>query len=115
MSKNFEPALPEIPDYLQTTGPVTLSSIRKSRGATMRGKSGLDVRHKDIASEMEVYLNQTVFDMSLRLDAIERYVQSDNARKVEQPEIMNHIAEVLKELKLCADIGNFAIKGIRGQ
>lgn len=115
MSTNSEPDFPELPDFLQKTGTVTLSGIRKSREATMRGKSGLRPNHEDVASEIELYLNQTVFDMSVRLDAIERYAHNGNVPKDEQLEIVDHLGELLRELKLCADIGNFAIREIRGQ
>jgi hypothetical protein len=58
---------------------------------------------------LEFYLNQTVFDLSGRIDEVERFFKNKTRVEAAPPEIMKHLAEMLRELKLCADIGNFAL------
>lgn len=98
-----------LPDFLQAKGPVTLNSIRKSRKATARGKSVQPIHYENDAVEVQVYFNQAIFDLSLRIDEVERYLKNKARAESAPPEILKQLTETLRELKLCADIGNFAI------
>jgi hypothetical protein len=109
MSTVPTPEITPLPDSLQTQEPVTLSSIRKFRETTMRGKDRKPLRSAHVSVELEVYLNQTTFDLSLRVDEVERYLKNEARAETAPPEIVNQLAEILKEIRFCSDIGNFAI------
>ena len=98
-----------LPDFLEVKGPVTLNSIRKSRKATARGKTVQPIHYENDAVEVQVYFNQAIFDLSLRIDEVERYLKNKDRSETAQPEVLKQLAETLRELKLCSDIGNFAI------
>jgi hypothetical protein len=109
MSTAPTPKVPPLPDFLRSQEPVTLISIRKFRTTTMRGKDREPIQIAPLAAELEVYLNQTVFDLSMRIDEIERYFENEARVEKAPPEIASQLAEMLRELKFCSDIGNFAI------
>ena len=98
-----------LPDYLQTEGPVTLNSIREARKATARGKSAPVAHHQSTAVELQSYLNFASFDISCRIGDVERHLKSKERAETTPPEILEQLAEALRELKLCSDIGNFAL------
>lgn len=102
---NLEP----LPDYLQTEEPVTINSIRKARKATARGKSAAVANHESNTVELQSYLNFAAFDISCRIGDVERYLKSKERAETTPPDIREQLAEALRELKLCSDIGNFAI------
>jgi len=109
MSTSPIPNIAPLPDFLQTQEPVTLRTIRKSREATSRGKSGESIHYESPAAELEVYLNLAVFDFSMRINEVERYLKNETRSEATPPEIVSQLGEMLRELKFCADIGNFAI------
>ena len=109
MSTNPTHHLPPLPDFLQSQEPATLASIRRLRTTTMRGKDREPLQVATLSAELEIYLNQTVFDLSMRIDEIERYFENEGRVEKAPHEIANHLAEMLRELKFCSDIGNFAI------
>lgn len=98
-----------LPDFLQAKGPVTLNSIRKARKATTRGKSAQPIHYENDAVEVQVYFSQAIFDLSLRIDEVERFLKNKTRAETAPSEVLNQLTETLRELKLCADIGNFAI------
>jgi|GEM_PF-3029906 hypothetical protein len=107
MSTQPIPRITQLPDYLQAEGPVTLNSIRKARKATDRGKIAQPVHYENTAVELQAYLNFATYDISLRIGDVERYLK---ARTETVPlEVLKQLAEALRELKLCSDIGNLAI------
>lgn len=97
-----------LPGFLQGKGPVTLNKIREARKATARGKSAQPIHYENDAVELQVYFNQAVFDLSLRIDEVERYLKNKARVENAPPEILKQLTEALRELKLCSDIGNFA-------
>jgi hypothetical protein len=107
MSTQPIPDIAPLPDYLQAAEPTTLNSIRKARKATERGKIAQPIHYENTAAELQAYLNFATYDISLRIGNAERYLKA-HAETV-PPEILKQLAEVLRELKLCSDIGNFAI------
>jgi hypothetical protein len=109
MSTHSMPDIAPLPDFLQAKGPITLTSIRKSRKATSRGEGAQPVHYESTAFELEVYLNQAVFDFSMRISQIERHLKSEERSEATPPEIVSQLGEMLRELKFCSDIGNFAI------
>jgi hypothetical protein len=109
MSTQPIPEIAPLPDFLQTQGPITLSSIRKARKGTARGKTAPPVQHENTAVELQAYLNFAGYDISLRIGDVQRYLKSKGRMETVPPEIMEQLAEALRELKLCSDIGNFAI------
>jgi O-succinylbenzoate synthase len=109
MSTQPIPDIAPLPDYLQTHGPATLNSIREARKATVRGKSAWLAQYENTAVELQSYLYFAAFDISCRIGEVERYLKSKERAETTPPEILEQIAEALRELKLCSDIGNFAI------
>jgi hypothetical protein len=107
MSTQPIPDIAPLPDYLQAAEPVTLNSIRKARKATDRGKIAQPVHYQDTSAELQTYLNFATYDISLRIGDVERYLKA-RADTV-PPEILKQLAEALRELKLCSDIGNLAL------
>lgn len=103
------PALEPLPDFLQTHESVTLDSIRKAKTATVRGKDSPQVRYDSAALELEAYLNFTTFDLSGRIDRVERYLKNEERLETAPPEIVSEFMEMLRDLKLCGDIAHFAI------
>jgi len=98
-----------LPDYLQTEGPVTLNSIRKARKATARGKSAPITHYETTAAELRAYFCFAVSDISLWIGDVQRYLKSKERAETAPPEVLEELAEALRELKLCADIGYFAM------
>jgi hypothetical protein len=109
MAKQPIPDIAPLPDYLQAVEPVTLDSIRKARKATARGKTAPPVHYENTAVELQAYLNFAAYDISLWIGAAQRHLKSKERAGTTPPEILKHLAEALRELKLCSDIGNFAI------
>ena len=91
----------------QTQESISLSSIRKFRETTIRGSRPR--QFADDATELEFYLNQTMFDLSVRVGEINRYLKNEARVETAPPEVINQLSEILKELRFCSDIGNFAI------
>lgn len=88
---------------------ITLNTIRRSMRATARGKDRRSISHGPISTELEVYLNLAMFDLSLRLDKVERYLKDQSRAEAAPSEILSQFAEMLKEMRLCSEIGNFAV------
>lgn len=103
------PDVEPLPDYLQTKGPVTLNSIRTARKATVRGKSASIAHYDNTADELQAYLNFAVSDISLWIGDAKHYLKSKERAETAPPEVLEELDESLRELKLCADIGNFVI------
>ena len=109
MSTQPIPDIAPLHDYLQAAEPTTLNSIRKARKATARGKTAPLVHYENTAVELQAYLYFAAYDISLWIGAVQRYLKSKERAETTPPEILEHLAEALRELKLCSDIGNFAI------
>jgi len=109
MSTFQMPELDPLPDFLQTEEPVTLNSIRNFRETTVRGKGDPELRCISTALELEIYLNQAKFDLSMRISRIKRYLKNEGRSEITPPDLMSELGEMLRELKFCSDIGTFAI------
>ena len=109
--------MPAIPVQTTTANPtqprarreITLNSIRRSMKATARGKDRKSIPRGPTSTELEIYLNLAMFDLSLRLDIIERYLKEQSRPEAVPSEILGQFTEMLKEMRLCSKIGNFAI------
>lgn len=88
---------------------LSLDSIRRSVETTSRGRDRKPLQREQLSTELELYLNQIMFDLSLRLDAVERYLKDESRLGAAPADILGQIPEMLKELRLCSDISNFAI------
>jgi hypothetical protein len=101
------PDIAPLPDYLHAAEPTTLNGIRKARSATERGKIAHPIHYENTATELQAYLNFATYDISLRIGDVERNLKART--ETVPPEILKQLADALRELKLCSDIGNFAI------
>ena len=106
MSTLSLPDVEPVPDYLQTKGPVTLNSIREARKSTLRGKTAPVAHYESTNDELRAYLYFAAFDISCLIGEAKRYLKSKERSETPPPEQLD---EALRELKLCADIGYFAM------
>lgn len=111
----MSPKLDSLRDFLQTHGPITLATIRKARMATVRGRDSPQVPYKNAAAELEVCLNFATFNLSGRIDRMERYLKNKGRVEAAPPGVMMEFIEILRELKLCTDIAHFAINQLTSQ
>jgi len=58
---------------------------------------------------MMVYLNFAAYDISLWIGDVQRHLKSKECVETTPPEILEHLTEALRELKLCSYIANFAL------
>ena len=109
MSTSSIPDIAPLHDFLQTQEPATLESIHRLRATTVRG-AGNDYLHGlSMPAQLEHYVNQAVFDFSMRISQVERSLKSEERTEATPPEIVSQMGEMLRGLKFCSDIGNFAI------
>ena len=100
---------PQLPDFLQSQEPPTLESILKLRATTRRGPANSYIQGLSVPEQLEHCLNTAVYDISLWMSAVERHIKEVAVSELPSQEITDHLEAINRELKLCQDIGNFAI------
>lgn len=97
-----------IPCLSQMREPISLEKIRKLRESIKRGGKILEFENASV--ELETYFNQTLFDLSVRVGDVERFLKNEARMETAPLEILEQLEEILMELRFCSYIGNFAIR-----